>query len=133
MGMNPRTVTRTIEADLEPDAILDILSNPKQIPEWAPVFADSIEADGPNGWRVKKGGDSFSVQVVTSRDSGTVDILREMGPGKRGGAYCRVTPRPGGGSVALITVPIVPGAKVEDVAIVLEQELAMLVKLSQKS
>lgn len=130
--MNPRTVTRTIEGDPEPDAILEILSDPRHIPGWAPAFADSIEAEGSDGWRVKKGGDSFRVQVIASRASGTVDILREMGPGKRGGAYCRVTPRPGGGSVLLITVPLAPDAKVEEVAIVLEQELATLVRLSQK-
>jgi hypothetical protein len=130
--MNPRTVTRATEADLEPNLILEILADPKRIPEWAPVFADAIEANGANGWRVKKGDDSFHLQVITSRDSGTVDILREMGPGKRGGAYCRVTPRPSGGSVLLITVPLAPGAKVDEVAAVLEQELASLVKLSQK-
>jgi hypothetical protein len=130
--MNPRTVTRTLEADLEPEAILDILSDPKGIPEWAPAFADTIEPDGSNGWRVKKGSDTFNVQVITARASGTVDILRDMGPGKRGGAYCRVTPRPGGGSVLLINVPIAPGAKEEEIASVLAQELATLVKLSQR-
>ncbi len=130
--MEPRTVTRTIETDFEPDVILDVLADPKQIPAWASVFADGIEPDGPGVWKVKKGDESFNVQVVSAPGSGTVDILREMGPGKRGGAFCRATPRPGGGSVLSINVPIAPGAKVDDVAAVLEQELAALVKLCQK-
>jgi hypothetical protein len=129
MNMHLRTVTRTIEADLEPDVILDILTNPKRIPEWAPVFADAVDADEPKGWRVSKGGSEFHLEVIVSRPSGTVDYLRDMNAGKRGGAYIRVVPRPAGGSVVVMTVPIAPGVKAENVATVLEQELAVLVEI----
>jgi len=127
--MHLRTVTRTIESDLEPATILNILTNPKRLPEWAPVFADTIEADGPNGWRVSKDGSNFRLEVAVSRPSGTVDYLRDMGPGKRGGAYIRVLPRPAGGSVVVMTVPVAPGLKPDDVVAVLEQELAALVEI----
>ena len=39
------------------------------------------------------------------QDAGTVDYLREIAPGREGGAYIRVIPRPGGGSVVVMTVP----------------------------
>jgi hypothetical protein len=131
MTMDSRTVTRTIESDVEPNAILDTLTNPKQLPDWAPVFADSVEVVGLDSWQVRKGGADFHVDVIVSRPSGTVDYLREMGPGKRGGAYIRVQPRPGSGSVLVMTVPIAPGLKAQDVAAVLEQELAAMVRISK--
>ena len=40
--MPDRTVTRAIEDDLEPDAILAVLMEPKLLPRWAPGFADEL-------------------------------------------------------------------------------------------
>jgi hypothetical protein len=93
-NMSDRTVTRSIEADVEPDVIVDVLSDAKLIPQWAPVFADAIKADGHDGWHVTKNGNMFLLQVAVSRSSRTVDYLREIAPGKRGGAYIRVLQRP---------------------------------------
>lgn len=129
--MSERTVTRSLESDLEPERILRVLNDPARIPEWAPVFADKIE-HGQDGWRVTKGGESFNVQVNVSTNAGTVDFLREMAEGKRGGAYARVFPRPLGGSVVVMTVPLAPNGNPVDVARVVEQELAALVALGGK-
>jgi hypothetical protein len=54
-----------------------------------------------------------------------------MPNGKRGGAYIRVTPRPLGGSTITMTVPIGPNAIESDVAKILEQELADLIRFAQ--
>ena len=131
-SMSTRTVTRSIESDLEPEIILTVLNDPARIPEWAPVFADKIEHTAQSGWRITKGGDSFNVQINVSTVAGTVDFLREMAGGKRGGAYARVFPRPLGGSVVVMTVPLAPGSDTQEVAGVLEQELTALVALSEK-
>ena len=129
--MSERTVTRSLESDLEPERILRVLNDPARLPEWAPVFADKVE-HGQNGWRVTKGGDSFNVQVNVSTTAGTVDFLREMADGKRGGAYARVFPRPLGGSVIVMTVPLAPNSDPTDVARDVEQELAALVSLGRR-
>jgi hypothetical protein len=128
--MTSRTVTRSIETDLSPEPILTVLTNPKHIPEWAPVFADTVEPTSANHYRLTKEGASFDMELVVSRDAGTVDHLREMGQGKRGGAYIRVFPRPGDGSVIVMMVPLAPGADPQSLAAILEQELATLVRIS---
>jgi hypothetical protein len=63
--------------------------------------------------------------------AGTVDYVREMGNGRRGGAYLRVVPNPAGGCTVMMTVPIGPTASESEVAKVLEQELVDLVQLAR--
>ena len=103
--MSDRTVTRSVEAAVEPDAVVDVLTDAKLIPQWAPAFADTIEANAHDGWHVTKDGNTFSLQVAVARSNRTVDYLREIAPGKQGGAYIRVLPRPRGGSVVVMTLP----------------------------
>ena len=129
--MPPRTVTETIETDGEPDAIVAILIDPKSLPQWAPGFADTIEPLGPAIWRVIKGDRIFEVEVAFERSRRTVDYLREVAPGKKSGAYIRVLPRPGSGSVVVMTLPIPAGGDSNAVTAILKQELSDLVELSQ--
>ncbi len=129
-GVAIRTVTRSIETDAEPGDLLDLLADGRRIPEWAPAFADRVERDGENGWRVTKDGSDFALEVVAGRSGGTVDYLREIAPGRKGGAYLRVLPRPGGGSVVVMTLPVVAGRTAEGVAAVLNEELPSLVRLA---
>jgi hypothetical protein len=129
--MSNRTVTQTIEDDLEPDAILAVLMDPQLIPRWAPVFADEVERAGSDDWQMTKNGKTFVMQMAASASSRTVDYLREIAPGRRGGAYIRVLPRPGGGSVVVMTLPIPSDANAERVTSVLVEELKSLVDLSR--
>jgi hypothetical protein len=101
------------------------------IPKWAPVFADAIEHIGDMHYLVSRNGEVFNLEVSLQPSAGTVDYLREMPNGKRGGAYICVTPRPVGGSTITMTVPIGPNTIESDVAKVLEQELADLIQLAQ--
>ena len=64
-------------------------------------------------------------------DAGTVDYLREITPGREGGAYLRVVPRPCGGSVLIMTLPVPPGADPAAAALTLENELAALNNLAE--
>ncbi len=127
--MQVQTVTRSVEADAEPDRILEFLADPRHIPDWAPVFADRIDADGEGAWRVAKGASVFGLEVILERSSRTVDYLREVAPGRRGGAYIRVLPRPKAGSVIVMTLPVPQGVDAESVSEVLDHELHNLVNL----
>jgi hypothetical protein len=129
--MAVQTVTRAAESDLEPGRLYNVLAEAKNIPKWAPVFADAIERIDDNHYRVTKDGEAFDLEVSLHPTAGAVDYIREMPNGKRGGAYLHVTPRPLGGSTITMTVPIGPNANESDVAKVLEQELTDLVQLAQ--
>ena len=131
MIMSNRTVTRTVEDDLDPDAILAVLMNPKLIPQWAPVFADTVESVASDEWQITKNGERFVMHLAASAASRTVDYLREIAPGRRGGAYIRVLPRPGGGSVVAMTLPITANADAESVTAVLVEELKSLVEVAK--
>lgn len=129
--MPPQTVTRAAESDLEPAAIYKVLAEAKNIPQWAPVFADSIERIDDTHYSVTKDGGRFNLELFLHPDAGTVDYLREMPNHRRGGAYLRVVSRPPGGSTVIMTVPIGPNADESGVAGVLEQELAEVIRLAR--
>jgi hypothetical protein len=129
-NMNPRSVTQSIEADVDPGTLFELLADPRHIPDWAPNFADEVTGDGRGGWRVTKNSEVFSIRVVTATAARTVDYLREIAPGREGGAYIRVVPRLGGGSVIAMTLPVPPGGDPENVIAVLKSELAALVRMS---
>ena len=127
-----RTVTQTIESDLTVETVVGLLANPTHIPEWATAFADSVSGDTGSGWRVTKDGQTFALRVSTNDEAGTVDYLRQVAPGSEGGGYIRVIPRPRGGSVVVITVPLLPGVDPAEVAATLDRELEVLVSLGER-
>lgn len=126
-----QTVTRAAESELEPLEIYNVLANVSNIPKWAPVFADAVARIDNTHFRVTKNGDSFNMELFLHPTALAVDYIREMADNRRGGAYIRVTPRPLGGSTVIITVPIAPTTNEADVAKVLEQELAEIIRLAQ--
>jgi hypothetical protein len=127
--MDARTQTRSIESAAEPEAVLGLLADARRLPEWAPGFADAVEGDPRQGWKVTKNSDAFEIRVVVQQEARTVDYLREVAPGLVGGAYLRVTPLMGGGSSVVITVPVIgdPAA----VATTLDEELVTLTRLAE--
>lgn len=128
--MDSRTETRSIESRVGPEAIVAVLEDPSRIPDWAPAFADVVTEDTNSGLRATKSGQDFALRVVAVRDAGTVDYLRVIAPGQEGGAYIRVIPRPGNGSVVVMTVPLAPDAEPAAVAATLRDELTALVNLA---
>ena len=129
--MAQQTVTHATESSSDPTELLKFLSQAENIPRWAPVFADTVEHVGGSRYRVTKNSEAFEFELIANNTAGTVDYVREMPGGKRGGAYLRVTPRPLGGSSISMTVPIAANTTATDVARVLEQELIDVVRLSQ--
>ncbi len=129
--MTSRTETQSIETECEPDAIFDVLADPKHIPLWAPGFADAITGDEKQGWKAAKSGQVFALRIVPAHPARTVDFLREIAPGREGGAYVRVLPRPNGGSVVVMTLPVPPGADAKNISATLGEELAALARLAE--
>ena len=127
--MADQTVTRTIESDLDPTLIYRKLTNASLLPRWAPVFADKVEQAQLTTFRVTKRNETFAMELLANDSALTVDYVRAMSNGERGGAYIRVLPRPLGGSVVTMTVPVAPNTTPAQVATVLEQELEALIHL----
>ena len=123
----PRSETQSRESDSDPDAIVAYLADPRHIPLWAPAFADTVMPEGPTRWLLSKDGADFSLRVAVSPESRTVDYLRQVAPGREGGAYIRVMPRLAGGSVIVMTLPLPPSADQAAVAATLDRELTALV------
>jgi hypothetical protein len=88
-----------------------------------------VEPDQSGCWRVIRGDKTFPIEVVTSDRARTVDYLRELTPGKKGGAFLRVLPRPRGGSVIVMTLLTPSEISAEQTATILEQELRQLTNL----
>ena len=130
--MTPQTVTRVTECDLEPGNVLSVLGDAGNLPKWAPVFADAVERVDGARYRVTKNEATFGIELTTHPSAGTVDFIREMPNGRRGGAYLRVMPRPLGGCTITMTVPIGPTTSESEVAKVLSQELTDLVQLARR-
>jgi hypothetical protein len=116
--------------DVEPSIIYAKLTDALLLPQWAPVFADRVEATGALNFRITKGSDSFAMELVKNDSAWTVDYLRPIQNGKKGGAFIRVVPRPLGGATIVMTVPVGRDATPDQVAALLEEELKALVKLS---
>lgn len=128
--MDRRTETQSIESEADPDAVVSLRAEANRIPEWAPAFADTVIGDDRSGWRAIKDDRAFDLRVVVSRDSRTVDYLRELAPGSEGGAYIRAVPRPGGGSVVVMTLPLLAGVDPADTSAILRAELDALARLA---
>lgn len=129
MTASARTVTLSVDVDLQPEAVVGFLADASRLPSWAPGFADKVERLDENRWRVFKAEASFALRVAVDRPSGCVDYLREVAPGREGGAYLRVLPAPGGrGGVVVMTLPIPPGQDRAAVDGILATELEALVQ-----
>jgi hypothetical protein len=126
-----RTATDSIEIDAPPTAVIDLLGDPTRVPQWAPGFADAVQAAAGSRWTASKDGRSFSLRVLVMREAGTVDYLRELAPGREVGAYIRATPRPGAGTVITMTLPLVGGVDPAEIRKTLREELMAIASLAQ--
>jgi hypothetical protein len=124
-----QTETQSIETGAAVADVIAVLADPTRLPEWAPAFADSVTHDAGSAWTATKDGRDFALRVVTNPAAGTVDYLREVAPGRVGGAYVRATPRPRGGTVISMTLPLPPNTDPAATAATLTQELTTLTTL----
>jgi hypothetical protein len=123
-------MTQSIESDADPDRVFELLADAHRIPDWAPAFADTVTPTPPFGWEAVKDGKAFAIRVAADHVSRSVDYLRQVAPGREGGAYLRVLPRPMGGSVIVMTIPVPPGGSRDAANSILADELARLDELA---
>jgi hypothetical protein len=98
--MPDRAETRTISIAAPPESVLQLLGEPRMLPNWAPAFAQAVEPGDPD-WLINPGLDQFRIRVRVSAEHGTVDLLdpRDL----RRGAHMRVLSN-GDGSELLFTL-----------------------------
>ena len=128
-GDDARTETGSIETSASVEAVMRVLADPQRIPLWAPGFADAVSRDASGSWTAVKDDREFAIRLVVEQRAGTVDYLREVAPGREGGAYIRAVSRPGGGAVIVMTLPRLPEVDAADTRAALRQELDRLKSL----
>jgi hypothetical protein len=79
--------TRSISIAAPPDTVLQLVGNPRRLPDWAPAFALAVEPDGQD-WLIDSGEGRFRIRMLVSLEHGTVDLLRPKDPTR--GARMRV-------------------------------------------
>jgi Polyketide cyclase / dehydrase and lipid transport len=104
--------TRSISVAAAPQAVFEFIADARNLPRWAPGFAEAVRADGDR-WVVTQGEIELQIAVVASAEQGTVDLLR--GPDLSIGAYSRVIPNTAG-SEFLFTLLFPEGTPDEAVA-----------------
>jgi len=98
--------TRNISIAAPPDAVLELLGDPRRLPDWAPAFAKAVKPDGQD-WLIDSGEDQLRIRIRTSLEHGTVDLLRPKDPSR--GAHMRVLSNEDG-SEFVFTLVFPPGA-----------------------
>lgn len=101
--------TRSISIGAPPETVLDLLGDPRRLPDWAPAFALAVEPDGQD-WHIDSGEGQFRIRVQISLEHGTVDFLRPKDPSR--GARMRVLNNEDG-SEFVFTLVFPPGADEE--------------------
>ena len=88
-----RSSTQTISIQAPPSEVLDLVSDPMELPRWAPAFARSVRPAEGDRWYIDTGEGEVRIQVRVCREHGTVDfLLAGMPPGIEIGAFSRVIP-----------------------------------------
>lgn len=82
-----RAETRSISIAAPPETVLELLSDARRLPDWAPAFARAVEPVG-HDWLIDSGAGQLRVRVRVSLEHGTVDLLRTADPSR--GARMRV-------------------------------------------
>src|SRR3954454_24537272 len=87
--------TRTVSIAAPPEAVLDVVADPRNLPRWAPDFATRVQPTEDDGrWLIDNGEAEFAIAVRVDRERGTVDLLDPSDP--RRGAFTRVVPNAAG-------------------------------------
>jgi uncharacterized protein YndB with AHSA1/START domain len=125
--MLSESVTQTISIEAPPEAVLDLVGDPRNLPRWAPGFARAVREDG-DGWIVDTGSGELRRHIPVSRAHGTVDYL--AAPGARRGLFTRVVPN-GDGSQLTFTFVLADGVDPEAQIAILRSELDAVKRLCE--
>lgn len=82
-------LSRSIAIDAPPAKVFAFVADPRNLPLWAPGAVKSVEPDG-DLWLFHNGDSARPVNVRTSEEHGTVDLLAPDDPSV--GVFTRVLP-----------------------------------------
>jgi polyketide cyclase/dehydrase/lipid transport protein len=122
------SVTETIAIAAPPETVLDLVGDPRNLPRWAPGFAQAVREDG-DGWIVDTGSAELRRHIPVSRESGTVDFLAKPGAGR--GLFTRVVPN-GDGSQLTFTFVLADGVDPDAQRAILQSELEAVKRLCER-
>ena len=106
-----RPVTDAIAINAAPQTVRAFLADARNLPAWAPAFAEAVRPDGDT-WLVSSGGSELRIVVPTSEEHGTVDFVAAADG--RLGLFTRVLPN-GDGCACVMTIVFGPGTPQEAV------------------
>lgn len=109
----------------EPAAVHAYLSDGRNLPDWAPNFAERVRPGGA-GWIVSRGEAEFEIAVHSEPRSGTVDFVDPRDHAR--GLFARVLPNGSGSQVVFVIMfaPDTPEDVVATQMLTLESELASI-------
>jgi hypothetical protein len=118
-----RAETRTITLTATPESVVAYLADARHLPDWAPGFAETIEHDHDDVWRIPGEGGPRRVRVKVAKDHGVVDFVSADAPNL--GLFARVVPNLAGAELifSLFFPEATEPAAVDAQMAVVDQEL----------
>jgi hypothetical protein len=118
-----RAETRTISVAAPPERVVEYLSDPRHLPEWAPGFATAVDHERDDIWRVHTDSGPQRVAVRVAAAHGVVDVVSADAPNL--GLFTRVVPNLTGAELifSLFFPPGTEPAAVDAQLAVVDQEL----------
>ncbi len=102
-----KSETRSTMIDAPPATVFAFVSQPENLPQWAPAFARAVRRDGDH-WVATNAEGERRVKIDANPDCGTVDFLILVAPDFYFRAPTRVVPN-GEGSEYIFTLFQAPG------------------------
>ncbi|TAK94282.1 MAG: SRPBCC family protein [Aquabacterium sp.] len=96
-----RTLTITVDINVEPDAVMAYASNPRHLPEWAPGFARSVTPDGDE-WMVQMAEGVVRMWFTPPNADGILDHVVRMPNGEEVMNTMRVAAKGSGSEVSFL-------------------------------
>ncbi|NIH81318.1 SRPBCC family protein [Amycolatopsis viridis] len=107
-----KVLSETISIAASPGTVFDLVSDPRQLPRWAPGVGRSVRRDGDD-WVIVNGENEARITVRASREHGVVDLLAAHDHSQ--GVFTRVLPQ-GDGAEYQFTMFFPPDAPDEAIA-----------------
>ncbi|HEX5354987.1 MAG TPA: SRPBCC family protein [Aquabacterium sp.] len=96
-----RTLTLTVDINVEPDAVMAYASDPRHLPEWAPGFARSVTPDGDE-WLVQMNDGLVRLWFTPANADGILDHVVRLPNGEEVMNTMRVVPKGCGSEVSFL-------------------------------
>jgi Polyketide cyclase / dehydrase and lipid transport len=127
-----RGVTRGVGIEAPPAAVLAVVTDPTNLPRFAPGFARGVVREG-EGWIIDSARGRLRLRTAVDADRGTVDLHLTAPDGSESTVFLRVLPN---GSGAELTFTLLLPGSASDAAVaeqggIVAEELELLRQLCE--